>query len=222
MRGRGRALCCVASSFLLELISWLAMAGGVVVSSGGGKDYPGKLTMFVLFACIVAATGGLIFGYDIGISGTAPSTVPAPLSDRDVFVFFCFFFTHGCCGGKRIEKWQSSSAPHLSLRPTLLCSRVLRIRQGIFSGAVHLPSGRETGRAWFKSVFLRMHTKLRYSPSFSLFSSCQILASPGRRIFPCITSPSFKILTLLVVVYVNDKEKIYIYIYIQDHSKRKK
>lgn len=68
------------------------MAGGVVVSSGGGKDYPGKLTMFVLFACIVAATGGLIFGYDIGISGTAPSTVPAPLSDRDVFVFFCFFF----------------------------------------------------------------------------------------------------------------------------------
>jgi hypothetical protein len=45
------------------------MAGGVVVNSGGGKDYPGKLTMFVLFACIVAATGGLIFGYDIGISG---------------------------------------------------------------------------------------------------------------------------------------------------------
>jgi hypothetical protein len=45
------------------------MAGGVVVNNGGGKDYPGKLTMFVLFACIVAATGGLIFGYDIGISG---------------------------------------------------------------------------------------------------------------------------------------------------------
>ncbi|KAI4967876.1 hypothetical protein ZWY2020_006979 [Hordeum vulgare] len=44
------------------------MAGGAVVNTGGGKDYPGKLTMFVLFACIVAATGGLIFGYDIGIS----------------------------------------------------------------------------------------------------------------------------------------------------------
>jgi hypothetical protein len=48
------------------------MAGGAVVNTGGGKDYPGKLTMFVLFACIVAATGGLIFGYDIGISGTSP------------------------------------------------------------------------------------------------------------------------------------------------------
>ena len=46
------------------------MAGGVVVNTGGAKDYPGKLTMFVLLACIVAATGGLIFGYDIGISGT--------------------------------------------------------------------------------------------------------------------------------------------------------
>jgi len=56
------------------------MAGGVVVNAGGGKDYPGKLTMFVLFACIVAATGGLIFGYDIGISGTAPSTRPLSAS----------------------------------------------------------------------------------------------------------------------------------------------
>nr|CAB3454644.1 unnamed protein product [Digitaria exilis] len=41
------------------------MAGGAVVNAGAGKDYPGKLTMFVLFACIVAATGGLIFGYDL-------------------------------------------------------------------------------------------------------------------------------------------------------------
>ncbi|XP_047067747.1 sugar transport protein MST6 isoform X2 [Lolium rigidum] len=52
------------------------MAGGAVVNTGGGKDYPGKLTMFVLFACIVAATGGLIFGYDIGISGGVTSMNP--------------------------------------------------------------------------------------------------------------------------------------------------
>ncbi|KAL0911253.1 hypothetical protein M5K25_019380 [Dendrobium thyrsiflorum] len=46
------------------------MAGGNFVdSNGNGKDYPGKLTMFVFFTCVVAATGGLIFGYDIGISG---------------------------------------------------------------------------------------------------------------------------------------------------------
>ena len=63
------------------------MAGGVVVNTGGAKDYPGKLTMFVLFACIVAATGGLIFGYDIGISGTP--CLPLLLF---IFFFFSFFF----------------------------------------------------------------------------------------------------------------------------------
>ncbi|KAL6619724.1 hypothetical protein ACP70R_034863 [Stipagrostis hirtigluma subsp. patula] len=52
------------------------MAGGVVVNTGRRKDYPGKLTMFVLLACIVAATGGLIFGYDIGMSGGVTSMDP--------------------------------------------------------------------------------------------------------------------------------------------------
>jgi hypothetical protein len=44
------------------------MAGGVIGSSSG-KDYPGNLTCKVLVTCIVAAMGGLIFGYDLGISG---------------------------------------------------------------------------------------------------------------------------------------------------------
>lgn len=47
------------------------MAGGGVVNSVGGKDYPGKMTLFVFLACLVASSGGLIFGYDIGISGKA-------------------------------------------------------------------------------------------------------------------------------------------------------
>ncbi|KAH6764645.1 sugar transporter 1 [Perilla frutescens var. frutescens] len=33
------------------------------------KEYPGSLTPYVIVTCIIAATGGLIFGYDIGISG---------------------------------------------------------------------------------------------------------------------------------------------------------
>ncbi|KAH9610685.1 hypothetical protein KSS87_003694 [Heliosperma pusillum] len=36
-------------------------------------EYPGKLTPYVLATCIVAAMGGLIFGYDIGISGGVTS-----------------------------------------------------------------------------------------------------------------------------------------------------
>ena len=35
------------------------------------KEYPGNLTPFVTVTCVVAAMGGLIFGYDIGISGNS-------------------------------------------------------------------------------------------------------------------------------------------------------
>lgn len=46
------------------------MAGGFgIESSKNGKEYPGNVTSYVLVTCIVAAFGGLIFGYDIGISG---------------------------------------------------------------------------------------------------------------------------------------------------------
>ncbi|KAF5731878.1 hypothetical protein HS088_TW18G00564 [Tripterygium wilfordii] len=48
-------------------------AVGVISSSGNNKEYPGKLTPFVLVTCVVAGMGGLIFGYDIGISGGVTS-----------------------------------------------------------------------------------------------------------------------------------------------------
>ncbi|KAL5579301.1 hypothetical protein UlMin_011743 [Ulmus minor] len=47
-------------------------AVGVPVGSTG-KAYPGNLTPYVTVTCIVAAMGGLIFGYDIGISGGVTS-----------------------------------------------------------------------------------------------------------------------------------------------------
>ncbi|KAF4383046.1 sugar carrier protein C-like [Cannabis sativa] len=49
--------------------------GGAIVDTGNnnGKQYPGKLTCKVLWTCIVAASGGLIFGYDLGISGGVTS-----------------------------------------------------------------------------------------------------------------------------------------------------
>ncbi|XP_062179262.1 sugar transport protein MST8 [Phragmites australis] len=40
------------------------------------KQYPGKMTIFVFLACLVASSGGLIFGYDIGISGGVTSMDP--------------------------------------------------------------------------------------------------------------------------------------------------
>ncbi|KAF8041954.1 hypothetical protein BT93_A0528 [Corymbia citriodora subsp. variegata] len=53
------------------------MAGGFGIQSGGvPKDYPGKVTAYVLITCIAAAMGGMIFGYDIGISGGVTSMPP--------------------------------------------------------------------------------------------------------------------------------------------------
>lgn len=45
------------------------MAVGEAIENGGTCRYNGRITPFVVFACAVAATGGIIFGYDIGISG---------------------------------------------------------------------------------------------------------------------------------------------------------
>ncbi|KAL8507483.1 hypothetical protein ACS0TY_018139 [Phlomoides rotata] len=47
--------------------------GGFGPGPGAGKEYPGKLTPYVLVTCVIAAMGGLIFGYDIGISGGVTS-----------------------------------------------------------------------------------------------------------------------------------------------------
>ncbi|KAI4386565.1 hypothetical protein MLD38_004488 [Melastoma candidum] len=52
------------------------MAGGFSVQGsrdGASINYPGRLTKYVLFTCVIAAMGGLIFGYDIGISGGVTS-----------------------------------------------------------------------------------------------------------------------------------------------------
>ncbi|XP_068645700.1 sugar transport protein 10-like [Aristolochia californica] len=48
------------------------MAGGFV-AQGEAKQYRGNVTAFVLVTCLVAASGGLIFGYDLGVSGGVTS-----------------------------------------------------------------------------------------------------------------------------------------------------
>lgn len=52
------------------------MAVGIVPTSEGSADYNGRITWFVVLSSIVAATGGIIFGYDIGISGGVISMAP--------------------------------------------------------------------------------------------------------------------------------------------------
>ena len=45
-------------------------AGGFSVSAPSGVEFEAKITPIVIISCIMAATGGLMFGYDVGISGT--------------------------------------------------------------------------------------------------------------------------------------------------------
>lgn len=49
------------------------MAAGLAVTSEGGQ-YNGRITRFVVLSCMMAAMGGVIFGYDIGISGSSNGT----------------------------------------------------------------------------------------------------------------------------------------------------
>ncbi|KAH0992716.1 hypothetical protein GBA52_004199 [Prunus armeniaca] len=44
------------------------MAGGGFGAASGGGDFEAKITPLVIISCIMAASGGLMFGYDVGIS----------------------------------------------------------------------------------------------------------------------------------------------------------
>jgi MFS family permease len=52
------------------------MAGGFVSQTPGVRNYNYKLTPKVFVTCFIGAFGGLIFGYDLGISGGVTSMEP--------------------------------------------------------------------------------------------------------------------------------------------------
>ncbi|KAF7147585.1 hypothetical protein RHSIM_Rhsim03G0163800 [Rhododendron simsii] len=54
------------------------MAMGIAIGSdqGAAGEYNGRMTLFVVLSCMMAAMGGVIFGYDIGISGGVTSMAP--------------------------------------------------------------------------------------------------------------------------------------------------
>ncbi|XVF11223.1 hypothetical protein REPUB_Repub08aG0007700 [Reevesia pubescens] len=51
------------------------MAVGSAITSEGGQ-YNGRMTFLVFLSCMMAATAGIIFGYDLGISGGVTSMEP--------------------------------------------------------------------------------------------------------------------------------------------------
>jgi len=55
----------------------MAVAGGDLVVAGGGefKNFEGRTTSYLVFICLLIASCGLMFGYDIGINGECSSWV---------------------------------------------------------------------------------------------------------------------------------------------------
>ncbi|EEF51590.1 sugar transporter, putative [Ricinus communis] len=51
------------------------MAPGLAMASEGDQ-YNGRMTSFVFLSCMMAAMGGVIFGYDIGVPGGVTSMDP--------------------------------------------------------------------------------------------------------------------------------------------------
>lgn len=72
------------------------MAGGLAVTANDGEEYHGKLTCFVILACMMAAMGGVIFGYDIGISGLI---FPLLVQVSIVLFYFTYTSVEKCEGG---------------------------------------------------------------------------------------------------------------------------
>ncbi|KAL1344615.1 hypothetical protein HN51_018487 [Arachis hypogaea] len=52
------------------------MAGGGFAVDTPGGSFDGRVTLSVVITCFVAASSGLIFGYDIGVSGGVTTMVP--------------------------------------------------------------------------------------------------------------------------------------------------
>ncbi len=47
----------------------MGYAGGMAMGPGSNKAYNGHVTTYVIVSCIVAASGGALFGYDNGVTG---------------------------------------------------------------------------------------------------------------------------------------------------------
>ena len=75
------------------------MAGGGFVAAEGGRvrDYSGGVTFSVVVTGLMAASCGLIFGYDIGVSGALSLlAVALVLPSCEIFAYIYFLADDSC------------------------------------------------------------------------------------------------------------------------------
>ncbi|KGN53156.1 hexose carrier protein HEX6 [Cucumis sativus] len=128
------------------------MAVGIGIESEGGQ-YNGKMTSFVVFSCMMAAMGGVLFGYDIGISGGVtsmesflkkffPEVDRKMKEDKDISNYCKFdsqlltsFTSSLYLAGLIASFFASSMTKSLGRKPSILFSGVVFIAGAALGGA---------------------------------------------------------------------------------------
>jgi hypothetical protein len=87
--------------------------GGSLLNGRGMTDYGygGALTVPVVVTCLMAASGGLIFGYDIGISGASPFPSPPVWFSCLGFGFRCTFLARSSFWSSGVVSESSATRP---------------------------------------------------------------------------------------------------------------
>ncbi|KAL9258439.1 Sugar transport protein 10-like protein [Drosera capensis] len=148
-------------------------------SSHGGNGGGARLTLQVLITCIVAASGGLIFGYDIGISGPA-SIFPLKRSNVTPMVpFLEKFFPQPNHGqhGKKVHHDVSAASPSSVVATPLYLAEVAPPKwRGAFNTGFHLFIGIGVLVASTINYFTaKLHNGWRLSLASAVFPSLIML-----------------------------------------------
>ncbi|KAM0886004.1 hypothetical protein ACQ4PT_029976 [Festuca glaucescens] len=129
-------------------------AGGFTVSPPTGMEFEAKITPIVVASCVMAATGGLMFGYDIGVSGGVSSMedflrefFPTVLRNKhdNEGSNYCKFNDQGLqlftsslyLAGLTSTFFASYTTRQLGRRVTMLVAGAFFIIGVIFNGAAH-------------------------------------------------------------------------------------
>nr|GEX34711.1 sugar transport protein 13 [Tanacetum cinerariifolium] len=116
------------------------MAGGglAVTDRGGGQEFETKITPIVIISCIMAATGGLMFGYDVGVSVVYRKTIQGDLGSN-----YCKYDNQGLqlftsslyLAGLTVTFFASYTTRRLRRRLTMLIAGVFFIIGVVFNAA---------------------------------------------------------------------------------------
>ncbi|KAL0856220.1 hypothetical protein Bca101_061373 [Brassica carinata] len=139
--------------------------GGFATAPANGVEFEAKITPIVIISCIMAATGGLMFGYDVGVSGGVTSMPDFlkkffPVVHRKVEAGadkdsnYCKYDNQGLqlftsslyLAGLTATFFASYTTRTLGRRPTMLIAGVFFIIGVILNAAAHNPAMLIAGR----------------------------------------------------------------------------